>query len=312
MSEPQALARIDPQALLAKAVETGAGIETLERLVTLTKEIRAWTAREAWYEAMAEFQKRCPPIRKSKTAKIATRTGGSYSYSYAPLDEILSTIQQLMGELGLSVSWRTRVEGNAIVANCWVAHKLGHHEESGDVVMPFQNDGRMNPAQVVGSASTYAKRYALLAILGMAPEDDDDAQGTAGRSHGEAAPGADERTPMRTRTGVFTQAEQGNSSRARREEGLGSDKVEAEITVPVDPDAFREQSVVLFPEPDQQQLVTECGEIIKHALINKLISQKDVRAMKKTYLHDENADPSKCDVAALSDLRTYLKTRFER
>jgi hypothetical protein len=261
--EPVALAHIDPQALLSMAIEKGAGIETLERLVNLTKEIRAWTAREAWYQAMAEFQKRCPIIKKSKSAKIATRTGGSYSYSYAPLDEILSTIQELMGELGLSVSWRTRVEGHAVVANCWIAHQLGHHEESGDIVMPFQNDGRMNPAQVVGSASTYAKRYALLAILGMAPEDDDDAHGA------DPKPGREPERPV-------------------------------------------EDVDVLFPDPEQERLVRECGDIIKHGLINKVITQKDVRAMKATYLGAEDADPSKCDVAALTDLRKYLAARFEK
>ena len=173
-----ALARLDPQALITKALETGAGIDTMERLVALAKDIREVQAKEAWYAAMAEFQRQCPPIKKTRTAKIATARA-SYSYRYAPLDDILSVIQPVMGQLGLSVSWRApRVDEKHVIASCRISHTLGHHEESGDVVMPIQiaEDGRgANPMQRVGIATTYCKRYALLSIIGMAPEDDDDA-----------------------------------------------------------------------------------------------------------------------------------------
>src|SRR4030095_10791300 len=85
----------------------------------------------------------------------------------------------LLGQLGLSVSWRQKHDPHAVEASCVVAHKLGHQEETGFIAMPYGTDGRMNPAQAVGSALTYARRYSLLAILGLAPEDDDDAESTA-------------------------------------------------------------------------------------------------------------------------------------
>ena len=172
------LARLDPQALIAKAIETGAGIEMMERLVALAKDVREVQAREAWYAAMAEFQRGCPAIKKTGFAKIQTARA-SYEYRYAPLDEILSTIQPIMGPLGLSVSWRNRVEGDKVIASCRISHTLGHHEESGELSMPIvlaDADRGANPMQRVGIATTYAKRYSLLSIIGMAPEDDDDAQ----------------------------------------------------------------------------------------------------------------------------------------
>lgn len=172
------LMRLDPQALISKAIEAGSGIDTMERLVALAKDVREVQAREAWYSAMAEFQRTCPSIKKTATAKIATRIGPGYSYRYAPLDEIMSVIQPVMGPLGLSVSWRSRVEPAQVIVSCRVSHTLGHHEESGDIAMPvLQGDGTgANPAQRVGIAATYAKRYSLLGIIGLAPEDDDDAQ----------------------------------------------------------------------------------------------------------------------------------------
>jgi len=176
--ESQDLVRLDPQALIRTAVESGAGIETLERLVALAKDVRAQQAREAWYHAMAEFQRTCPAILKTATAKIATRSGAGYGYKYAPLDEITSTILPIMGPLGLSISWRTpKMDAQGVVAVCRVSHELGHFEESGEVAVPVvQGDGSGASApQRVGIAISYAKRYALLSAIGLAPEDDPDA-----------------------------------------------------------------------------------------------------------------------------------------
>jgi ERF superfamily protein len=286
--------RLDPQALLAVAVEKNATIETLERLVTLAKDVRQVTAREAWYEAMAQFQQKCPPILKSKTAKIVTARG-SYSYSYSPLDEILSVVLPILGELGLSVSWRQKMEPNAVHVSCVVAHKLGHQEESGFIAMPYGSDGRMNPAQAVGSALTYARRYSLLAILGLAPEDDDDAQGSEGGGRGGTDPNP--RTMAR------------DGSPEPRTEGAIGPRGNIAPADPEDPALVRE-SEELFQDPEKQQLIEQCGSFIKNALASKKITQKDVRAMKATYLGAEDADPTKCDKAALSDLHTYLASRF--
>jgi len=171
-----ALVRVDPQALIAQAIERGAGIETLERLVALAKEVKADLARDRWYAAMATFQRTCPPIKKTKT--VRTR---QYSYTYAPLDEILSTVQPVLGSVGLSVSWKVKtITETEVSVSCVIAHEMGHTEESGDFVIPIklgQLEGSgPNAAQRVGVALSYAKRYALLGVIGLAPEDDDDAE----------------------------------------------------------------------------------------------------------------------------------------
>jgi len=185
------LVRLDPQALIEQAISKGAGMDTLERLVALAKEVRAQVAREAWYAAMADFQRRCPPIKKTKRAEIRSARGG-YAYSYAPLDEILSTIQPVMGDVGLSVAWSTKVEAERVVAACRISHALGHAEDSGEIAIPInlgQAEGvGANPAQRVGIAMTYAKRYSLLGIIGMAPEDDDDGKSGERQGPGRVEP----------------------------------------------------------------------------------------------------------------------------
>ena len=271
---PHAIARLDPQALIAKAIEAGSGIDTLERLVTLAKDIRQVSAREAWYDAMAEFQRKCPPIFKTKEARIATRTGGTYAYSYAPLDEILRTIQPVMSELGLSIAWvGSKVENNTVYSSCRISHRLGHSEESGLFAMPFQNDGRMNAAQIVGSASTYAKRYSLLAILGMAPEDDDDAQGTEPDAVRKAK-------DLRERTGS------GVMDTAARE--------------PID----EAQSSLPTPEEDRTYLIAEIKRLAKN------IPAGDKAEAATTYGIVDSLE--KTDTAALNDLLGWMRTRVKK
>lgn len=190
--------RLDPQALIAKAIEKDVDVGILERLVELAKDVRRVTAREAFFEAMADFKRKCPRITKDATANT-----GRYSYKYATLDSILDTVEPILTDQGLTVSWRQKHEGQAVHASCVITHRLGHQEESGFIAMPFDAAGQMNPAQRVGSAATYAKRYSLLAVLGIAPEDDDDARGSderPPRGTSEAAPVRTESTsqPLRT------------------------------------------------------------------------------------------------------------------
>ena len=184
-----ALARLDPQALIAAAIDKGAGIDTLERLVALAERVRIVQAKEAYYAAMAAFQQECPSIKKTARAKIKTARA-EYSYSYAPLGDIMPIVLPVLGKHGLSVSWKTprfeqgeRPDQTAVVISCVVTHELGHQEDSGEIRLPIslaEPERGANPSQRVGMALTYAKRYALLGVLGLAPEDDDDAASTGG------------------------------------------------------------------------------------------------------------------------------------
>jgi len=177
MPESKELVRLDPQSLIRAAVDKGADVDVLERLVALAKDVRRETARDAWYSAMAEFQRTCPAILKDKQAQIRTRTGGNFGYRYASLDTVLAVVLPVMGPLGLSVSFKHGCDAEFVHATCVVSHALGHSETSGEMRIPIGKagvDGGASAQQMVGIASTYAKRYALLAILGLSPEDDTD------------------------------------------------------------------------------------------------------------------------------------------
>src|SRR5262245_11681902 len=137
------LAKLDPHALIAKAIDKGVDVGTLERLIELAEQVRRITAREAYFRAMAEFKKRCPALKKTRTAKIDTARG-SYSYAYAPLDQIEETVKPLLSDVGLTYRWQHPAPSRPghVSATCIISHELGHEEPSGPVELPYADTGR--------------------------------------------------------------------------------------------------------------------------------------------------------------------------
>ena len=179
---------LSAESLIAKAIEHQVPIETMERLLAMRKELKAEQAREAFYRALSGFQAACPVIPKTKTAEVLSRSGGSYRYSYAPLDGIVKVIAPLLQQYGLSFTVQTRLEQEPLsqVAVCTVHHVDGHSESS-EFRAPIDQGARMNEMQKAASAQTYAKRYALCNALGiLTGDEDDDAQAVNGA--GQVAP----------------------------------------------------------------------------------------------------------------------------
>lgn len=160
------------EGVLMRAVESGANIETLERLMTIRREIKAEQAQEAFYKSLSQFQADCPVIKKTK----AVHSKGELRYRYAPLEVIMKTVSPLLQTHGLSVTMKASVQLEDTEAflsvSCEVHHIAGHTEIS-DFKLPIDKDGYMNPAQKFGSASTYAKRYAFCNALGILTGDED-------------------------------------------------------------------------------------------------------------------------------------------
>jgi hypothetical protein len=293
--------RLDPQALISKAIEQGAGIETLERLVQLAKDIRAISAEEAFNKAIAEFQRRCPPIKKNRTGYITDRA----TYKYSDLGEIEPTIAPLCGELGLSHSWESQpTKPGEVTIDCRISHEAGHSRMSGPVTIPYNiSAGRMNPAQTVGSALTYAKRYSLTLGLGISPEDDDDAGGTGG---GRGDTSTEREKPRGSQTSAHV-------AERNPQEARGSElPLPEQPHAPADPNIFRAEAESLFQPPDAERdhLIVEINSIINRVIKQKRAKPDDVRQWKKTYLGHEDADILKADPASLADFSKYLLGRF--
>lgn len=117
------------------------------------------------FKALADFQQEVPVIHKG--------TSG-YGYSYADLPAIFEKINPLMKKHGLGFTQLLNSESLDTV----IFHIESGESITSSVAIPHgvQLKG-MNDFQVLGSAITYLRRYALSAALGLVTDKDTDASG---------------------------------------------------------------------------------------------------------------------------------------
>jgi len=120
--------------------------------------------------ALSKAQGAFPGIPKNKTANIKSEKG-SYSYAYAGLADIIAAVQPHLTAHGLSISQHPEQLERGIIVTTLLGHESGEWLES-----TYAVPGATLTAQNVGSIITYARRYALAAILGVAPDEDVDGQ----------------------------------------------------------------------------------------------------------------------------------------
>lgn len=122
--------------------------------------------------ALVKAQAEMPGVPKATRGQV----GNAVRY-YADLATVVEVVQPVLAKHQLAyVQLPTGAEHGHVAVTTRLIHESGQWLES-TLTMPGGNGG----PQQVGSAITYARRYSLMAMLGLAPEDDDAA--AAQQSH---------------------------------------------------------------------------------------------------------------------------------
>jgi len=121
------------------------------------------TEKTSIYAKLLAAQRSFPKILKTRTARA-----GTFTYQYADLSDILGELLPILHEHGLL--FMQRFEGTVLLTELY--DEAGESISSALQMPSFDN----TPPQGMGSWLTYLRRYALSALLGIAAEDDDDAQ----------------------------------------------------------------------------------------------------------------------------------------
>lgn len=140
-------------------------VSVARELLEMQKEFMKQQAIINYNNAFALMSKEIPVIAKRAEA---------HKTKYAPLEDIVKTVQPILSKHGFSISFTTEQQSlDAVTVNCFLQHKDGH-STSTSLMLPAKpvNTG-MNPMQAIGSAITYAKRYTICGILNIATGDDD-------------------------------------------------------------------------------------------------------------------------------------------
>jgi hypothetical protein len=196
--------------------------------------------------ALAKAQAELVNPEKSLTAIIRTgRPGdGERSFRYAPLSSGLEIVRKTLGQHEIATLQTTAIDQTAGMVNLTttLAHASGEWIASDWPVCPIAETA--NP-QRMGAALTYARRYALFTLVGIAGEDDLDAPDLRDGPR-SPTPSADELKPMDRR---LPPRVPGN--------GRARDGRKGEVPLTLDP----EQSAAL-----REKLLTELGNITSTGL----------------------------------------------
>jgi|GEM_PF-2754789 len=125
-------------------------------------------------QALCRFQDKCHTIEFDSTVKVATGNGRQYSFKYASYPKIIAAIRPLLSENGLSFSQLAEADGSVTTL---LMHESGEYLKSSLLIPVPDKD-----PQKMGSAISYARRYALSAILGLATDEDEDGNVAAGNT----------------------------------------------------------------------------------------------------------------------------------
>ncbi len=163
---------VTPAAMLQIAVEQGADLDKLEKLMGLQERWEATQAKKAFVSAMNQFKSDPPKITKNARVSYTTDKGET-TYDHATLSNVCNAVGKSLSAAGISFRWVTNQEKGIISVTCVMTHDLGHSEKTTLCSTPDQSGGK-NGIQAVGSAVTYLQRYTLLAATGLATESQDD------------------------------------------------------------------------------------------------------------------------------------------
>jgi hypothetical protein len=132
--------------------------------------------------ALSKAQKQFEAAERAHVAKVTSKKGegSSYTFNYADLQAYLDVCREPLADNGLSFVQEPTCKGNIVSVTTLLMHSSGQWLESEPLELVLT--GETLTPQVIGSGITYARRYSLSALTGMASEQDDDGNSASGNT----------------------------------------------------------------------------------------------------------------------------------
>ena len=169
---PLAVQQEQYMGLIQMAVEKGADITQLEKLMDLQERYEANQAKKDFNLSMSRFQSLLPIIEKNGVVDYTTAKGRTY-YEYAKLEDIAHAIKPALKESQLSYRFTQKQSDGLIKVICIVTHSSGHFETS-ELTSQADFSGGKDHLKAIASALRYLRRYTLTDSLGIVVGGEDD------------------------------------------------------------------------------------------------------------------------------------------
>jgi hypothetical protein len=123
--------------------------------------------------------------RREMESPAKTATNPHFQSKYAPLDELVRVSFGPLEKHGLMLVQKPTALNGAMYLTTTIISEGGETLDCGSYELPVGAS-----PQAMGSALTYARRYTMAAILGLAAEDDDDGNAATGQHPAKPSPEA--------------------------------------------------------------------------------------------------------------------------
>lgn len=121
-----------------------------------------------WEGERAPFAKAFVAAQKATEAVKKANSNPAFKSKYADLAAVVEAVVPALNNAGIGVLQFPAYDGDFVSITTTLIHESGSSVTATLALRPSKSD-----PQGVGSATTYARRYSLLAMTGAAPEDDD-------------------------------------------------------------------------------------------------------------------------------------------
>lgn len=122
------------------------------------------------HEALTTALARLSDLERTRTAKVDTRSGGSYSYTYTDLADVLGYVRPILAEHGLALTNPVGMTDGILSVRTRIRYRDGSEDLSPEILYPVAAG---TTPQQFGGLITYLRRYSTLASCGLATEDND-------------------------------------------------------------------------------------------------------------------------------------------
>lgn len=147
--------------------------------------------------ALALAQGEIAAAPKDRDVKVTMKAGGTYTFSYSTLSSVWEVIRGPLSRNGLAVVQPVVIREGSVTVTTLLVHASGERIHC-DVTMPVAE----KTPQGYGSAITYARRYGLSTMVGVASDEDDDGAEAAGHT---STPQPRHQAPQQSRVAAVAQ-----------------------------------------------------------------------------------------------------------
>lgn len=171
--------------VIARAVrDPSVDIDKMERLFALQERIMERDAKMAFVEAKRAMRPELPIITQKGHIVIRDKNDPNkiiQDTPFAKFEDINEAVMPIVTRHGFDLAFKNGLapDGKVRVTTI-LSHTAGHAEDT-YFDLPHDSSGSKNAVQAIGSSTSYAKRYGVIAILNLTimGEDDDGVKGGA-------------------------------------------------------------------------------------------------------------------------------------